>query len=241
MTEGFVSEIFASVQGEGPYAGERQVFLRMAGCPLRCTYCDTPGSLVARGHERASVEDVRRRILRLAGRRIRSVSVTGGEPLAQHRFLAELLPGLRKAGFRIYLETAGVHPDRLKEIVDLCDVVAMDVKLPSATGKPYWPEHRRFLAVAGGKAFAKVVLERRSTRAEVASAVKLIAGTKPPPLLVIQPATPIPRRAVPGRKGVIDTVDAPSADQIADAYALAKSRLERVIVMPQQHKAWGIP
>lgn len=230
MTEGYVSEIFESVQGEGPFAGERQVFLRLAGCPLRCNYCDTPGSLVARGHEKVAVDDIHRRVVKVAGKRVRTVSVTGGEPLAQHRFLAVLLPRLRKSGFRIYLETAGIFPDRLAEIVDLCDVVSMDLKLPSATGKKHWADHRKFLAVAGDKAIAKVVLEKRSTGLEISTVVNLLAERKNPPLLVIQPATPIPPRA-----------SAPSADQVADAYARARKKLERVLVMPQQHKIWNVP
>jgi len=230
MKEGFVSEIFESVQGEGPYAGERQVFLRLAGCPLRCNYCDTPGSLVAKGHERATVDDIHRRVVKVAGQRVKTVSVTGGEPLTQHRLLVELLPKLRRSGFRIHLETAGIYPERLSEIIDFCDVVSMDIKLPSATGKQLWTEHRKFLAVAGDKTVAKVVLEKRSTGAEISAVVKLLAERKTPPLLVIQPATPIPPRA-----------EAPSADQVADAYERANARLERVLVMPQQHKIWNVP
>ena len=228
--EGYVSEIYASLQGEGPFAGQRQVFVRLAGCPLRCNYCDTPGSLVARGHERVSVDDAARRIKKVAGARVRTVSVTGGEPLAQHRFLADLLPRLKKSGFRVYLETAGVHPDRLASLIALCDVVSMDIKLPSATGRTHWKEHRGFLKVAGEKAIAKLVLEKRSTAEEVSRAVELLAEQARPPLLVIQPATPIPPKA-----------EAPSSDQIADAYEKATRRLERVLVMPQQHKIWGVP
>lgn len=241
MTEGYVTEIFASVQGEGPCTGERQIFLRLAGCPLRCNYCDTPESLVARGHEKVSVDQVRRRIASVAGGKIRTISVTGGEPLAQQKFLAELLPRLRRDGFKIYLETAGIHPDRLLEVVAFCDIVAMDIKLPSATGKPHWAEHRRFLEVAGDKAFAKVILERRSTPSEISAAVKLLADRRKPPVLVIQPATPFAPRTAPGMPEQGNSAEAPSAEQIADAYERARRKLKQVLVMPQQHKIWGVP
>ena len=45
----FISEMFSGIQGEGPYVGVRQVFVRLAGCDLRCHWCDTPASLVRRG------------------------------------------------------------------------------------------------------------------------------------------------------------------------------------------------
>ncbi|MBV9080672.1 MAG: 7-carboxy-7-deazaguanine synthase QueE [Elusimicrobia bacterium] len=244
MSEAFVSEIYASVQGEGPFTGERQIFVRLAGCPLRCSYCDTPGSLVARGHERLSDADAFRRIMKLAGRggrRIRSVAVTGGEPLAQHGFLSDLLSRLKKKGFRVYLETAGVMPERLAKVIDDCDVVSMDIKLPSATGRAYWNEHRRFLDVAGAKAFAKMVVERRSKPAEVSAAVRLLARMRRPPLLIIQPASAMPATAIPFGSSTTKGADAPTAEQVAEAYAFAKKRLPDVLVMPQQHKIWGVP
>src|SRR5438045_4116988 len=112
MTSAFVTEIYSTVQGEGPYAGERHVFLRLAGCPLRCDYCDTPGSLSAQGHARRGASDVAADIIAMAKRdAIATVSVTGGEPLAQAPFLQSLFPALKNAGLRIYLETAGVHPE----------------------------------------------------------------------------------------------------------------------------------
>src|ERR1041385_2261185 len=97
----FISEIFATVQGEGPFTGERQIFVRLAGCPLRCRYCDTPKSLVARGHPFLSSAEVLRRVRKLRRRtRARTVSLTGGEPLAQAGFLAELAGKLKASGFR---------------------------------------------------------------------------------------------------------------------------------------------
>ncbi len=230
MIDAYVSEIFESVQGEGPYTGERQIFFRLAGCPLRCNYCDTPGSLVAKGHEKVTEDEAFRRVIRMAGDRIRTVSVTGGEPLSQVGFLDGFLTRLKKKGFRIYLETAGVLPDALAKLIDRCDVVSMDIKLPSATGKSHWREHKRFLAIAGDKAYAKMVLERRSSQAEVDQAVALLAESDSPPLFVIQPATPIPGHA-----------EAPTPDQIADAFERARRRLSRVLVMPQQHKLWQVP
>ena len=83
---GKISEIFSSIQGEGIYAGERQVFARFAECNLRCSYCDTkfdsyreytPGELLS---EIASF-----------GKGFHSVSFTGGEPLLQKDFLREIL------------------------------------------------------------------------------------------------------------------------------------------------------
>jgi len=230
MSEAFVSEVYASVQGEGPYTGQRQVFFRLAGCPLRCNYCDTPGSLVAKGHEKISDEEAFQRIVSVAGTQVRTVSVTGGEPLAQVRFLKDLLGRLKKKGFRVHLETAGILPAALEDVIDRCDVVSMDIKLPSATGKTHWQDHKRFLRIAGAKAYAKIVLERRSTAAEIERAITMLTETAEPPLLVIQPATPMPGRA-----------EAPTSDQIADAFEEAQRRLPRVLVMPQQHRQWQVP
>ncbi len=225
-----ISEIYASVQGEGPYAGERQIFVRLAGCPLRCRYCDTPDSLVSRGHPRQTVAQVASSVVALRRRsRANTVSVTGGEPLIQPAFLKELFSRLKKLKFRTYLETAGIHPKALVSVIDAVDVVSMDVKLPSAIGRSMWRDHAEFLKVGADKIFVKIVIDNKSTLSEIKRAVLLLRALRRPPLLVLQPATAILRQ-----------VEAPSVDQIADAYAEASSRLPRVLVMPQQHKIWSV-
>jgi organic radical activating enzyme len=149
--------------------------------------------------------------------------------LAHVSFLAELLPALKKKKFRVYLETAGVHPKNLARVVRDCDVIAMDIKLPSATGRVYWREHEQFVEEAEGKLFVKVVIERQSKKSEFERAVGILSKRPVSPLLVIQPVTP-------GNPGV----DAPSAKQLGDFYALAARKLRKVLVMPQQHKLWGL-
>src|SRR5689334_12565633 len=143
MKSAFISEIYTSLQGEGPYTGEKQIFVRLAGCPLRCDYCDTPASLTTKGHPELSVTDALNAVLNERRHRgARTVSLTGGEPLAHVAFLSEFAPALQSKKFRVYLETAGVHPRPLEKIVRSCDVISMDMKMPSATGKTYWNEHR---------------------------------------------------------------------------------------------------
>ena len=158
-TEGQLCEIFSSFQGEGLYVGERQIFLRFAGCNLSCQYCDSPQALIVpktfkietipgsrkceQHNNPAGVEqliDLVNSLDKPAGIH-HSVSLTGGEPLLQVDFLKKLIPLIKR---KIYLETNGVLPDHLAEIIDLIDIIAFDIKLPSATGlSPYWKEHRK--------------------------------------------------------------------------------------------------
>lgn len=229
MKKGFISEIFRTVQGEGIYLGETQVFVRLAGCPLRCVWCDTPGSLSAQGHPAFDVGEVLRRVRKAAGgRRLKTVSLTGGEPLAQVDFLAELLVALKKSGFRTYLETAGVHPEALSRVIRHTDVVSMDIKLPSAVGRPYWKEHAEFLRIAGKKAFIKIVVTSRSSDAELNKAFRLIAAVSSKTSVVLQPVT---------RRG---KESPPSAEKISSWFDLARLRLPNVRVSPQMHPIWGV-
>lgn len=229
MTSAYISEIYASYQGEGPYTGEPQIFLRLAGCPLRCNYCDTPESLTARGHKAMTIETALHKVSALSrAKRIRTVSVTGGEPLAHVHFLKELLPRLKKK-WNTYLETAGVHPDALGQVVKYCDVIAMDIKLPSATGQVFWNEHKKFLNVGGAKIFVKVILEKKSKLAEIKKAVALVKGAPGKPRLILQPVTPMP-----------PAIQSPSPDLVSTAYQHASSQLKNVLVMPQQHKLWSV-
>ena len=124
-----VNEIFLSVQGESSFAGLPCVFIRLAGCHLRCSFCDTAYAFTEGEHR--TLEAVRVRVRELAGRfaqpmgegRMPLVELTGGEPLLQSNSLP-LMRGLCDEGFTVLLETSGaldiapVDP-RVHRIMDL--------------------------------------------------------------------------------------------------------------------------
>jgi 7-carboxy-7-deazaguanine synthase len=123
-----VNEIYLSIQGESTFAGLPCVFVRLTGCPLRCSYCDTAYAF-SQG-ELISIEDLRSSVLELAApfgreglRRLPLVELTGGEPLAQSACLG-LMSWLCEEGFSVLLETSGaidispVDP-RVHRIMDL--------------------------------------------------------------------------------------------------------------------------
>lgn len=113
-----LTEIFFSLQGEASRAGLPTVFVRLTGCPLRCSWCDTTYSFT--GGEPATLESV---LIEVAKYPVRQVCVTGGEPLAQKECLL-LLSALCDAGYDVSLETSGaldiaaVDP-RVARIMDL--------------------------------------------------------------------------------------------------------------------------
>jgi 7-carboxy-7-deazaguanine synthase len=113
-----LTEIFFSLQGEASRAGLPTVFVRLTGCPLRCTWCDTTYSFT--GGAPASIESVLAEVAKYPARQI---CVTGGEPLAQKECLP-LLSALCDAGYDVSLETSGaldiaaVDP-RVARIMDL--------------------------------------------------------------------------------------------------------------------------
>ena len=98
-----VSEIFLSIQGESTRAGLPCTFIRLAGCNLRCSWCDTAYARDAAAGEKMSIDDVLTRVAKPACRR---VEVTGGEPLTQAP-CAELLQRLCDGGYETLLETNG--------------------------------------------------------------------------------------------------------------------------------------
>ena len=118
-----VTEIFLSLQGESRSAGFPTVFVRLTGCPLRCTYCDT--AYAFSGGRWMTTEAV---LARVAEYGVRHVCVTGGEPLAQRAALA-LLAGLCDVGYEVSLETSGALD---VAAVDLRVVRVMDLKTPAS-------------------------------------------------------------------------------------------------------------
>src|SRR6267142_932386 len=98
-----INEIFYSIQGESTFAGQPCIFVRLTGCDLRCTYCDTEYAFYE-GKRRsldAIVEEVGKHPCRL-------VEITGGEPLLQKR-VHTLMHRLCDEGYTVLIETSGAH------------------------------------------------------------------------------------------------------------------------------------
>ena len=119
-----VSEIFRSLQGEGRNQGRPCTFIRLAGCNLRCAWCDT--SYAWEGGVRMSVAEVLDRVWLLNGKRI---CITGGEPLLQRDEVAGLLEKFDRHGYTVEIETNGTQDFRdAQAFASIC----MDVKCPSS-------------------------------------------------------------------------------------------------------------
>lgn len=254
---GWLSEMFCSVQGEGLFVGERQVFVRTAGCVATCSWCDTVYSKVQTprfvthaddGTEKRSrlnpvelggvVPDVLA-FARVHG--VATVSITGGEPLEQPAFVAALARELRAGGLRIHLETAGLHGDALAQVIAHTDAIAMDIKLPSATGTEHWDDHRGFLTVVREQrdprrvVFVKVVVDPRGTLDEIARAAELVAEFDRTIPMILQPES----GALMGRNATREGSRALLGLIHAGARA-AGGHLDVVRIIPQTHKVLNI-
>jgi 7-carboxy-7-deazaguanine synthase len=130
-----VAEIFYSIQGEGLLTGTPTVFVRTAGCNLRCWFCDTDYTSWHPEGDDLPIDDILRRV---AGFGARHVVVTGGEPMIAPG-IAELCSGLRRAGHHITLETAATRFVPVE-----CDLASLSPKLANST--PHQREHGRFAA-----------------------------------------------------------------------------------------------
>lgn len=147
-----VVEIFASLQGEGVNLGKPAVFIRLAGCPIRCRYCDTKYSWDPLGGVEMDAEEIVQRAA--AYGQLGHVVITGGEPLIW-RNLHELACPLRRLG-TVEVETSGVYPPtpQLDACVDFYDV---SPKLSNARVDaplhPHYPKSPKawFKFVVGGE------------------------------------------------------------------------------------------
>ncbi len=149
-----IIEIYKSLQGESSYAGLPCVFVRLAGCNLRCVWCDSEYTF--KGGTRRTLEEVEREVRRLSPNG-GLVEITGGEPLLQEREAVSLMEGLLAAGYTVLLETSGERP---LERVPAQVVKIVDVKCPdSGEGDTFRLENLRWL---GPRDEVKFVISSRA-------------------------------------------------------------------------------
>ncbi len=251
------TEVFSAIQGEAALVGERQVFVRLTGCNIRCAYCDQPEALERRPGSCRVERRAGRRDWRTAESPLgideltdmvaalwqqvphHSISLTGGEPLLQSLRVGRLLERMAEQGWPVMLETNGMLVPALRRVLAHLAYVSMDVKLQSVDGQGVRPEvQAEFLReslAAGIATWAKIVVGPATDVGELEQAVTMVADVSSATGVAgrgvevfLQPLTPFGA-----------ATRAPTPDQVLDLQARALRIHPRVRVVPQTHKAIG--
>lgn len=238
----YLSEIFASFQGEGLLLGKPMTFIRFAGCNLKCDWCDTKHSWIKNDFFKCEITQGSQRYFYVKNPVSLSslselvenfttnwIAITGGEPLEQADFLADFLPQLKDRK-KILLETNGLMFEELKKIGNNFDIISADIKLPLTVGNN-WINTTKFLLEAKklrASTYVKIVVNNKTTDEDIKTAVSCIWNASPRTPTIIQPMTKNNELAGPERVDLVRWHD------------LAKQRLEKIFIMPQFHKIWDV-
>jgi 7-carboxy-7-deazaguanine synthase len=231
-----VSEIFTSIEGEGILFGTKTMFVRLAGCPFMCHWCDTPYALPMDSGIEYSIEEVKETILKNLQPNTYKVNFTGGEPLVQHEAVIELAKFVRQKGLRVYLESSCYDAGRFAKVLPHIDICKVELKLRDSkivNEKQYsnlLKNEQECLrqAINNSKTtFIKVVVTNSSNLEEFKDIVaEVFKIAKPSELagFIIQPSY---------------RVDEPTLDVLFGFYDTVYPMYDQVRIVPQLHKVIG--
>lgn len=238
-----IVEIFSSIQGEGPYIGFRQIFVRFSQCNLTCDYCDTDfqakeyckvearaGSGMFKNIKNpVTIEQLIHKVEELSCFNHHSISLTGGEPLLGDEYIYNFLDMLKKTTkIKVYLETNGTLTNQLEKIIEFVDIVSMDFKLESSTKiLTPWDKHNEFIKISQAhnkEIFAKVAITKNITTNELEKTVEIIKTQRSEIPVIIQPVESEDLKIIPDPAFLMKTQE----------YLLKK--ITDVRIIPQTHK-----
>jgi organic radical activating enzyme len=232
-----LSEIFTSIEGEGILFGTKTMFVRLAGCPLNCHWCDTPYALPLESGSDYSIAEAKELISKNLHANTYKVNFTGGEPLVQHEAVIELAKFVRQKGLKTYLESACYDAARFAKVLPYIDLVKVEFKLKDSKvvdEKHYGSLLRTELeclkqAISSGKApYIKIVVTNSSSLKEFKKLVhEVFKMAKPVEIagFIIQPSYKI---------------DEPTLDLLFGFYDTVYPLYDQVRVVPQLHKVIGV-
>jgi len=231
-----LSEIFTSIEGEGILFGTKTMFVRLAGCPFRCHWCDTPYALPMDSGSDYSIEEVKEIISRSLQPYTYKINFTGGEPLVQYEAVIELAKFVRQKGLRAYLESACYDAGRFAKVLPYMDICKVELKLRDSKivdEKQYCNLLKNELeclrqAVSSCKTtYIKVVVTNSSNLKEFKEIVREVFRIAKPSELagfIIQPSY---------------RIDEPTLDVLFGFYDAVYPMYDQVRVVPQLHKIIG--
>lgn len=220
-----IIEIFTSIQGEGPYVGVKQLFIRFCGCNLNCNYCDT-SAIPNEDYLEFTPEELKNYIEDFNLKTIHSISLTGGEPLLWADFLKEFLPMTKN---KIYLETNSTLKNNLEKIINFVNIISADIKLPSASGlENSFAVHDEFFKTArkyDKEVFAKIIFDENILDDEINHCLKLAEKYNLP--IILQPKTADDKISV-------------DKEKIFEVFNKFLTECPNTRVIPQVHKYLGV-
>jgi 7-carboxy-7-deazaguanine synthase len=231
-------EIFTSVEGEGILYGTKTLFVRLAGCPFTCFYCDTKESLPLDSGTEYSIEDANKLIDSNLKKQTYKVNFTGGDPLIQHEAVALLAKHIQEKKIPTYLESSCFDVDRFDHVLPFFDIVKIEFKTKDSDfvdAKHYdkFIGHTMKCLQSSVKSkkttYIKIVVSSKTQPNEFIKLVKEIFDIVSKDDLdgfIIQPTYGISE---------------PSLDLLLELYDLVYPHYIDVKVVPQLHKFIGAP
>ena len=231
-------EIFTSVEGEGILYGTKTLFVRLAGCPFTCFYCDTKESLPLDSGTEYSIEDANKLIDSNLKNQTYKVNFTGGDPLIQHEAVALLAKHIQEKKIPTYLESSCFDVDRFNHVLPFFDIVKIEFKTKDSDfvdAKHYdkFIGHTMKCLQSSVKSkkttYIKIVVSSKTQPNEFTKLVKEIFDIVSKDDLdgfIIQPTYGISE---------------PSLDLLLELYDLVYPYFIDVKVVPQLHKFIGAP
>lgn len=230
-------EMFTSVEGEGIFYGTKTLFVRLAGCPFTCFYCDTVEALPPDSGDEYDIESACKLIDDSLARNTFKVNFTGGDPLLQHQAVAELARHVQTRGIPTYLESSCFDSDRFNHILPFIDIVKIELKTKDSgfvDAQHYAglvdnaAECLRSSISSKKRTYAKIVVSARTGPDDFAELAGRILATGAGALegFVIQPTY---------------GTEEPSLKQLMRFYDAVYPRFPDVRIVPQLHKFIGAP
>lgn len=233
-----IFEVFTSVEGEGILCGAKTLFVRLAGCPFACFYCDTPEALPADSGTRYSLEDATALIDDRLQKNTFKVNFTGGDPLMQHEAVAEMARHVQSLGVATYLESSCFDHRRFAHILPHLDYAKIEFKTPDSEfvglDLSDAAHHSAMKCLheavrAGATTYVKVVVSKRTPPQYVGALASEVFGSVPVGSVsgfVIQPTY---------------GTEEPSLDRLMTMYDTVYPIYDGVRIIPQMHKIIGAP
>lgn len=231
-------EIFTSIEGEGILYGTKTLFVRLAGCPFTCFYCDTKEALPLNSGTEYTIEEACMQIDKSIEENTFKVNFTGGDPLIQYEAVAELAKYVKSKNIPTYLESACFDSEKFSHVLPYIDFIKIEFKTKDSEFvdlKHYDMmidnaiKCLNFSISANKTTYIKVVVSSKTTVASIQSITQKIFENILPKNIegfIIQPT---------------HGIDEPSLDLLMQFYDIVYPYYNQVRVVPQLHKFIGAP